>query len=124
MHATLPAVEFYYDEIDDDVLVLVADGGLNSATAEEFLQSIQKLVDAGLPKIIVDCEKLEHISSFGLSVLIRLPHNLKRHGGNVKVCNVPGMVVQVLTLTRLNRVLEIYPDVNKARAAFKALSDV
>ena len=116
-------MEFYYDEIDNDVLLLIADGGLNADTADEFLQSIEKLVDAGLTKIIVDCGKLEHISSYGLGVLVRLHQSLKKQGGNVKVCNVPGMMAQVLTLTRLNRVLEIYPDANRARLAFRELSD-
>ena len=87
--------------------------------AEEFLQQMEKLVDAGLAKIIVDCSKLEHVSSYGLGVLVRLHHHLKKQGGNVKVCNVPGMMAQVLTLTRLNRVLQIYPDTNRARLAFR-----
>lgn len=112
-------MEFYYDEVDDDVLVLVADGGLNADTAEQFVESVEKLVDAGLTKIIVDCSKLDHVSSFGLGVLVRLHHTLKRHDGNVKVCNVPGMMAQVLALTRLNRVLEIYADKERARLAFR-----
>ncbi len=40
-------MEFYYDEIDNDVLIVTADGGLNADTSEQFVQSIEKLVDAG-----------------------------------------------------------------------------
>ncbi len=41
-------MEFYYDDIDEDVLIITADGGLNADTSEQFTLSIEKLVDAGL----------------------------------------------------------------------------
>ena len=48
---TMPrTMEFYYDEIDNDVLIITADGGLNADTSEQLIQSIEKLVDAGLKK--------------------------------------------------------------------------
>lgn len=93
-------MEFYWDEIDGDVLVLTADGGLNGQTAEQFVQSIGKLVDAGCTKLIVDCQKLQHVSSSGLGVLIRLHRLMKGHGGDFKVCGLRGMAPQVLAVTR------------------------
>jgi stage II sporulation protein AA (anti-sigma F factor antagonist) len=116
-------MEFYYDEIDGDLLVLTADGGLNSDTAEEFVESIEKLVDAGLTRLIVDCAKLEHISSYGLGVLIRLHKRLQERGGDVKICNVRGIVPQILRATRLDGLLDMYPDVGRARLAFRPEGD-
>ncbi len=49
-------MEFYYDEIDGDVLIIKADGGLNADTTDQFVESIEKLVTAGLANIIVDCQ--------------------------------------------------------------------
>ena len=112
-------MEFYYDDVDSDVLVLKADGGLNARTAEGFVEDLEKLVDAGLRKIIVDCSELDYISSFGLGVLIRLHSRLARHGGNVKIASVKGMIVEVMRLTKLNKLFEIYPDVSRARLAFR-----
>jgi len=112
-------VEFYYDNVDSDVLVIKADGGLNAQTAEGFVEDLEKLVDAGLRKIIVDCSELDYISSFGLGVLIRLHGRLARHGGNVKIASVKGMIVEVMRLTKLNKLFEIYPDVSRARLAFR-----
>ncbi len=112
-------MEFYYDNVDSDVLVIKADGGLNAQTAEGFVEDLEKLVDAGLRKIIVDCSELDYISSFGLGVLIRLHGRLARHGGNVKIASVKGMIVEVMRLTKLNKLFEIYPDVSRARLAFR-----
>ncbi len=112
-------MEIYYDDVDSDVLVLKADGGLNARTAESFVSDLEKLVDAGLRKIIVDCSGLSYISSYGLGVLVRLHGRLGRHGGNVKIASVKGVVVEVLRVTKLNTIFEIYPDVARARLAFR-----
>ena len=112
-------MEFYYDDVDSDVLVLKADGGLNARNAEGFVEDLEKLVDAGLRKIIVDCSELDYISSFGLGVLVRLHGRLARNGGNVKIASVKGMIVEVMRLTKLNKLFEIYPDVSRARLSFR-----
>ncbi len=112
-------MEFYYDEIDNDVLIITADGGLNADTSEQFILSIEKLVDAGLKKMIVDCDKLDYISSYGLGVLARLHNRMKHRGGDVKIASVKGPLPGVLQVTGLNKLFEIYADVNRARLAFR-----
>ncbi len=112
-------MEFFYHELDNSILVLSADGGLNADTAAEFVGQIESLVDAGVKKIIIDCERLEYISSYGLGVLVRLHNKLAKHGGDVKVAGVKSMVLGALSAMRLNQLFEIYPDVSRARLAFR-----
>jgi anti-anti-sigma factor len=112
-------MEFRYDEIDNDVLIISADGGLNADTAADFVQSIEKLVDAGLCKIIIDCKDLTYVSSYGLGVLIRLNKRVRNRGGDVKLASITGIVPQALQATRLDRLFAIYADVNRARLAFR-----
>jgi len=112
-------MEFYYDEIDRDVLVLAADGGLNAQTADAFVGDISALIDAGLTKLIIDCTKLTHITSYGLGVLVRLHKKMKERGGNVKICAVRGIVPQAIQIMRLDKLIQMYPDVNRARLAFR-----
>ena len=73
-------MEFYYHEADRDILVLRADGGLNHRTAAQFQAELERLVDAGLRKIIVDCSRLDHVSSYGLGVLIGIHNRLRKRG--------------------------------------------
>jgi anti-sigma B factor antagonist len=112
-------MELYYDDIDGDILVIRADGGLNNQTAERFVTDIEKLVDAGLNKIIVDCSGLEYISSHGLGVLVRLHKRMKQHDGDVKIASAKSPLMDVLRLARLDRLLAIYPNVPRARLAFR-----
>lgn len=112
-------MEFYYHETDGELLVISADGGLNGDTANQFVSEIERLVDGGLRKIIVDCSALNFISSAGLAVLMRLHKHMKPLGGHVKIAGVKGTIVQVLEVTHLSKVFEIYPDVDRARLAFR-----
>jgi len=112
-------MELYYHEVDKDVLILDADGGLTAVTAAELITEIEKLIDAGLKKIVIDCSKLNYINTVGLGRLVGLHLRMKRRGGDVKVASVGGMVSQVLQATRLATLFDMYPDVNRARAAFR-----
>jgi anti-anti-sigma factor len=114
-------MELYHDQIENDVLILAADGGLNHQTADVFVKDIEKLVDAGLSRIIVDCSRLSFISSLGMSVLIRLHKHLQSRGGDVKLCSLQGIVPQALQLMHMNELFAIYPDLNQARLAFRSV---
>src|SRR5690349_4681021 len=104
-------MEFYYHEIDRSVLILGADGGLNSDTSKSFLQQLESLVDAGVKQIIVDCSQLQYISSYGIGLLVRLHNKLAKHGGDVKVAAPRSMVLHALTVMHMGAVFDIYPDV-------------
>lgn len=112
-------MEFYYQNVDDGVLVLSADGGLDRGTAEQFVGELRKLVESGASKIIVDCTKLNYVSLHGLSTLFGLHKKLADHGGDVKVAAVRGKIAGLVAESRLSDVLHVYPYVDRARHAFR-----
>jgi anti-sigma B factor antagonist len=112
-------VEFYYNETDKDVLIISADGGLNSDNADKFVNELAALIDAGQTKIVVDCSRLNNITSYGLGVLVRLHSKLSKKGGDVKLACVKGLIEQVFKVTHLNKIFEIYPDVSRACLMFR-----
>jgi anti-sigma B factor antagonist len=112
-------MEVRYDDVQDNILIIKADGTVNSQTADQLVESIEKMVGAGIWNIIVDCSELEHISSFGLGVLVRLHKRMGEGLGEMKIASARGIIVDALRLTRLNKLFGIYPDVESARKAFK-----
>lgn len=112
-------METYAQEIDGDLLVLSADGGINRGTATQLVDSVTKLVEAGVRKIIVDFSAVDLITSTGISTLLLLNRSMRNRGAEVKLASMHGMVAQVLQLMRLDKVFEMYPDVNQARLAFR-----
>lgn len=113
-------MDFYYHDTDSGVLVLTADGGLNAQTAEQFVKELEHVVAAGIYRLIVDCSKLEYVSSYGVGVLIRLHKRLAKVGGDVKLANIHSRVVGLLSTLKIDAFFDIYPDVDRARLAFRA----
>jgi len=113
-------MEFYYHDVDHGVLVIAADGGLNADTAEQFTDSVEKLLDAGVHRMIIDCDQLKYISSRGVSTLLTLHRRMEKHGGDVRLARAKGVVAQAIHTLGLDRVFQIYPDVEQARLSFRS----
>ncbi|MGH7179101.1 MAG: STAS domain-containing protein [Tepidisphaeraceae bacterium] len=116
-------MEFYFHETDNNVLVLAADGGLNAQTSHQFVEELERLIDGGITRMIVDCSHLEHISSYGIGVLFRLHKRLISHGADVRLAAVNSAIVKVLSVARLEKFFQIYPDVDRARLSFRERTD-
>ncbi|MDP6479088.1 MAG: STAS domain-containing protein [Phycisphaerales bacterium] len=111
-------MEFIPEEIDGDMMVLRADGGLDATNAAAFIKEVEAIAGGGINRLIIDCSNLTHISSVGLGALIRLHARVAKQGGEVKLCGVSGVVMQVLSMMRLDRVFGMYPDIDQARLSF------
>ena len=116
-------MEFIPREIDGDIMVLQIDGGLDGGNVEGFVTDVLAIVDGGIASLIIDCTRLTTISSLGLGALIRLHARAARRGGDVKLCCISGLPMQVLRMMRLDRVFEIYPDLDRARLAFRPANE-
>jgi anti-sigma B factor antagonist len=112
-------MQTYLDEIDDQILVLVADGGLDARNARELGEKLETLVDTGIRELIVDCSKLSFISSAGIGTLIAINRKLKARGGQVHLAGATGPVPKVIRLAHLETVLGVHQDVGRAKHALR-----
>lgn len=104
--------------IDGDILAIVLGENLDTATTPAFEQEVQRHLEAGYSKIILDCRHLGYVSSIGIGALITLQSRLRRKGGAVKLAAILGPVMQLLRLVRLDKVFDIYGDLEFARQSF------
>jgi anti-sigma B factor antagonist len=106
--------------IDGDILSIVLRGHLDAASTPEFDRLVREHLQAGYSKIIIDCRSLGFISSLGIGSLVALQTRLHRLGGAVKLASIQGPVMQVLRAVRLDKMLDIYGDLEFARKSFHA----
>jgi len=85
-------------EVNDQMLGIL-EGRLDTAAAVEFAKDIEPLVAAADKQIVLDCEKLEFISSSGLRLLLTLRKATMAKGGNVTLKNVSADIKQVFSIT-------------------------
>jgi anti-sigma B factor antagonist len=104
--------------LDGDILAIVLDGNLDSVSTPQFDRQIQAHLEAGHSKIIIDCRKLGYISSLGIASLVALQIKLRRRGGEAKLAAIFGPAMETLRLVRLDKMFEIYGDLEFARESF------
>jgi anti-sigma B factor antagonist len=99
----------FAERVDGDVVILDLRGGITPFTDQRPLfHTIQQLLDRGHSKIVLNLANLPHIDSSGLSEIID-GHNAARSvNANVKLCCVSPRITELLTITKLIDVFQVY----------------
>ena len=83
----------------------------NSVELKEF---VLNMLEQGEIDIIVQLEQVRFIDSSGLGALLAGYKTASAKSGKFSLSNIQPQVLSMFELTRLNRVFEIYPDLNDA----------
>jgi anti-sigma B factor antagonist len=102
----------------DDLAVVRLEGYVDAHTAPQFEQAVQSVIDQGLHRIIVDCEKLSYISSAGLGVFMGFIEEAREEGGDIKICGLTEKVKQPFEILGFESLFDFCPDFASARARF------
>lgn len=84
----------------------------------QFRTLIQTLVSDGQVRIILDLAEAHRIDSSGLGVLVEAASMVKSAHGALKLLNVTARSAQLLILTRLSTLFEIFNDEQSAINSF------
>jgi stage II sporulation protein AA (anti-sigma F factor antagonist) len=71
--------------------------------------------------LILDFREVDFVDSSGLGMLVRLAMQMRKAGGELKLCYVPPRIETTLKTTKVNTVLKSYPSEAEAIAAFGKL---
>ncbi|MEW6469451.1 MAG: STAS domain-containing protein [Bacteroidota bacterium] len=82
--------------------------------ANDLIAEVDRLVESGKNRFVLDMGKLKYINSSGLSVLIVLLTKARKNEGDVVICNVTPKVKELLVITKLNSVFAVTKDVESA----------
>ena len=104
----------------DDVVVEVVN--LTKATvdqAEELKKILFNLIDKGKQKIVIDLNHCIFIDSTFLSVLVTVQKELGKKGGNLKISSPQNDVANMLEVTKMIKVFEVFESTSEAVKSFK-----
>ncbi len=91
--------------VNGTALVVELDGRLDTTTSPKLEEELRSSID-GITSLIIDCKKLEYISSAGLRVLLAMQKIMNRQGGML-LKNVNETVMEVLEVTGFVDILSI-----------------
>ncbi|MFZ0738461.1 MAG: STAS domain-containing protein [Candidatus Acidiferrales bacterium] len=101
------------------VVVVEAVGRLTLTDGHTKLRDlIHVLIGDGAKKFILNLERVEFIDSYGIGELARCYSVVRQMGGAMKLGGVNQKVLDLLTMSKLNTIFEIYAGESAALQAF------
>lgn len=96
------------------VLVLELAGTVHGGNAEEFEDGLLDRIAAGERLFLLDCTRLEYVSSAGVRSLMVLARRLREVGGKMAMCGVNRNVSDILDISGLDSVFGVYDSEEEA----------
>lgn len=97
------------------VLVTVLDSRLDASLSPEFRKKIEELIDQENKHILLDISAIKFMDSSTLGAMVGI---LKAMKDNKKliIIGASGVVLELFTLTRMDRVFTLAEDLNEAKS--------
>ncbi len=103
-----------------DIVILEMFGKITIGEGSVQLRdAVGNLLDAGKTKIILNLGGVTYVDSSGIGELVSRYTTTKNSGGRLKLLNLPKKIKDLLMITKLLTVFEIYEDEQAAIDSFQ-----
>ncbi|MCW5977683.1 MAG: STAS domain-containing protein [Bryobacteraceae bacterium] len=103
----------------DSVAVLSLDGRLDSRTAPALKSALEEHWRRQRYRAVLDCSRLEYVSSAGLQVLLIAGKIAASHGGQLAFSGLGAFLGDVFAMTQFHQIFPVYATAEEAAAALK-----
>ncbi len=100
------------------VTLFEINGSIDSTNATELGEALSAAIDAGRTQIVLDLKQVEYMSSAGLRELVNALKKVKRGTGDLRLASVSPRVLEVLELSGLDTIFQIYESQVEAVGSF------
>ena len=104
----------------NNIAIITLDGFVDAHTAPQFEAAVQTELDAGNVRIVVDCSKLNYISSAGLGVFMSFIEEVRDLNGDINISGLVPKVRHTFEILGFHDLFEMSEDLNSALASFSA----
>jgi anti-sigma B factor antagonist len=103
----------------DGVLILDLEGKiLIGEGIDDLRNAINNSIKENETKLILNFDRVPYLDSTGLGEVVRSYTSVKKEGGTVKIINLTQKVQDLLSVTKLITVFEVFEEEDKAIASF------
>jgi len=106
------------ESVVEGVTVLTLKGRLTVGESNGLREKVNQLVAASKFNLVMDLSTLDYIDSTGLGNLVIYYTSLKKQGGALKLVNLNKRNIELLLLTKLHTVFEVFDQVPDAVNSF------
>jgi anti-sigma B factor antagonist len=106
------------DRVVDGVAIEALEGRIVLGEESNALREKVKSLLAGQKKIVLNMTNVTYIDSSGLGTLVASHTSARAQGATLKLCNLGSKFQEILQVTKLVTVFEVYPSEAAAIASF------
>ena len=111
------------DEKADVRIVRVKEPKLTYPILSAFFAEVRQLVEGGTRKLIIDLSAVTYIDSASIGCLMDIYRLMQDRGGAVKLGGVQPRVETMISMTGVNRIIDVHREETAAVAAFAGEDD-
>lgn len=105
------------DDYNETTLIVRPVGRLDTTTAKTLENHLTDHISDGQTQIVIDLEKVDYVSSYGLRVILIIAKKLMPHGQSFALCNLSDNVFSVFEVSGFGKILKIKNSLDEALAA-------
>jgi anti-anti-sigma factor len=113
-------MQLQMEDKGDVTLVRVQEAKLTYPVLSSFFSEVRQRVEAGARKMLIDLSAVSYIDSASIGCLMDIHRLLQEKSGAVKLCSLQPRVQTMISMTGVNKIIELVPDEDQGLAAFSA----
>jgi anti-sigma B factor antagonist len=111
-------MEFSFETADSIGIYSLQGNLIGEKDGLPITESFSEQLEGKVKNFVIDLSELQHINSSGLGVLITLLTKARKIGGEVYLASPSDYIGNLLLITKLNTIFQIYPTREEALTAF------
>lgn len=102
-----------------DVAVLHLQGKImGGPDATSLHEKLHELIETGTRSVVIDLRDVDWMNSSGLGILIGGLSAIRKSGGDLRLASVTEKIEEVLRITKLDRVFDVYGSTDEAVSSY------
>jgi anti-anti-sigma factor len=111
------------DQNGDVRILRVREAKLTYPNLSAFLAEVRRLVEEGTRKLVIDLQQVSYVDSASIGCLMDVRRLLQEQGGLLKLSGLQPRVETMISMTGVNRIIDVHREESAAVAAFASPGD-
>lgn len=100
---------------EPDITIIELTGRITLGRESSQIETnVVKLLNEGARNLVMDLSKVDYIDSTGIGIIAYCFGKITQAGGRCRVAGARGLVMDLFRITRLESVIQFFPDVESA----------
>jgi len=103
-----------------DVTLLYPRGFINAHTVRTFEQELNRAVESGRVKMVINGSGLAYIASAGLGAIMGLVEEVRARGGDIRLTDLNDTVLNIFEVVGFNHLYRVFGSEREAIESYRA----